>query len=93
MANLHLDRQFGQWSAGASWKVVGHRYDDAENLNRLGGYGLVDLRFGYQIDTSWTVRLTAHNVFDKDYATAKDFPGNDFSMLDRTLMLTLSYQP
>ncbi len=88
LANLHLDRQFGKWSAGASWKLVGHRYDDVENDERLGGYGLVDLRLTYQVASDWAVKLSANNVFDKEYQTVPTFHS-----LDRTVMLTLSYQP
>lgn len=88
LANLHVDRQFGDWSIGGSWKVSDYRYDDAANNTRLGGYGLVDLRVAYQIDNDWSVNLNAMNVFDKKYQTV-----NNFNTLDRTYMLTLHYQP
>lgn len=88
MANLHLDRQFGDWSVGGSWKVSGHRFEDAANKTRLGGYGLVDFRVAYQIDNDWSVNLNAMNVFDKEYQTV-----NNFNTLDRTYMLSLHYQP
>lgn len=88
LANLHVDRQFGDWSIGGSWKVSDYRYDDAANNTRLGGYGLVDLRVAYQIDNDWSVNLNAMNVFDKEYQTV-----NNFNTLDRTYMLTLHYQP
>jgi vitamin B12 transporter len=93
LANLHLDRQWGKWTTGASWKVVGHRYEDADNLERIAGYGLVDLRLGYRIDSDWTVKVTAQNVFDKEYKTAIDFLGEDYNMLDRTVMFSVHYQP
>ncbi|MCL5975263.1 MAG: TonB-dependent receptor [Gammaproteobacteria bacterium] len=88
LANLHVDRQFGDWSIGGSWKVSDYRYDDAANNTRLGGYGLVDFRVAYQIDNDWSVKLNAMNVFDKEYQTV-----NNFNTLDRTYMLTLHYQP
>lgn len=88
LANLHIDRQFGEWSIGGSWKVSDYRYDDAANNTRLGGYGLVDFRVAYQIDNDWSVKLNAMNVFDKEYQTV-----NNFNTLDRTYMLTLHYQP
>jgi vitamin B12 transporter len=88
LANLHVDRQFGDWSIGGSWKVRDYRYDDAANNTRLGGYGLVDFRVAYQIDNDWSVKLNAMNVFDKEYQTV-----NNFNTLDRTYMLTLHYQP
>jgi len=88
LANLHLDRQFGDWSVGSSWKVSDYRYDDAANNTRLSGYGLVDFRVAYKIDNDWSVKLNAMNVFDKEYQTV-----NNFNTLDRTYMLSLHYQP
>ncbi|HAO24963.1 MAG TPA: cobalamin receptor, partial [Methylophaga sp.] len=88
LANLHVDRQFGDWSIGGSWKVSDYRYDDAANNTRLSGYGLVDFRVAYQIDNDWSVKLNAMNVFDKEYQTV-----NNFNTLDRTYMLSLHYQP
>jgi vitamin B12 transporter len=93
MANLHLDRQWGKWTTGASWKLVGHRYDDADNEDRIGGYGLVDLRLGYRIDPDWTLKVTAQNLLDKEYKTALAFGGADYNMLDRTVMFSIHYQP
>jgi vitamin B12 transporter len=88
MTNLHLDRQFGKWAAGASWKVTGHRYDDAANAVRLGGYGLLDLRLSYQLAKDWSAKLTASNVLDKEYQTVPTY-----NSLDRVVMFSLSYQP
>ncbi|EMR13963.1 outer membrane vitamin B12 receptor BtuB [Methylophaga lonarensis MPL] len=88
MANLHLDRQFGNWLLGGSWKVTGHRFDDAANNTRLSGYEVVDFRLAYQIDSDWSVKLNAMNVFDRDYQTV-----NNFNSLGRTYMLSLHYQP
>lgn len=88
MANLHIDRQFGKWATGASWKVSGHRYDDAANTVRLGGYGLLDLRLSYQFAKDWSAKVTANNVLDKEYQTIPTY-----NSLDRTVMFTVSYQP
>ncbi len=88
LANLHLDRNWGDWSTGASWKLRGHSYDKADNVKRLGGYGLLDLRVAYQVDPDWTVRLTGQNMLNKDYQTA-----DDYYSLGRTVMLSVSYQP
>ncbi|GLP99505.1 TonB-dependent receptor domain-containing protein [Methylophaga thalassica] len=88
LANIHLDRSWGDWSTGASWKLRGHSYDDADNDERLGGYGLLDLRVAYQVDPDWTVRLTGQNMLNKDYQTVEDYYS-----LGRTVMLSVSYQP
>ena len=88
LANVHLDKQWGKWSTGASWKLRGRSFDDVANNTRLAGYGLLDLRLAYQVNNDWAVRLTGHNILDKEYTTA-----NTYNTLDRTVMLTVHYQP
>jgi len=93
LANIHVDKQWGAWSTGASWKLSGHRFDDAANNTRLGGYGLLDLRVAYQLDTDWSLQANVSNVFNKEYQTARDFNGNNYNSLDRIAMFTIVYQP
>jgi len=49
------------------------RYDDAENLRRLGGYAIVNLALEWALDTKTTLFVRGENVFDHDYALAADF--------------------
>lgn len=93
LANIHLDKQWGAWSTGASLKLSGHRFDDAANNTRLGGYGLLDLRVAYQLDTDWSLQANVSNVFNKEYQTARDFSGNNYNSLDRIAMFSVVYQP
>ena len=88
LANLHIDKYWGAWSAGTSWKISSYRYDNASNTTRLGGFGVVDLRAGYQLDKNWLVQMSVSNLFDKDYQTVKNY-----NSLDRMGMITLSYTP
>ncbi|NID17393.1 TonB-dependent vitamin B12 receptor [Luteibacter yeojuensis] len=87
-AHLDVDRGFGALSVGASVSGSGYRYDDTANANRLGGYALTDLRAAYAFADAWKVELSANNVFDRHYETARYFnqPG-------RNWLLTLRYQP
>ena len=57
------------------------------NATRLPGYATTDLRVGWAIDDAWSLRLTASNVFDREYETAAYYrqPG-------RTYLLTLRYR-
>ncbi len=41
---MGADWQAGAWSAGATVSAFAQRYEEAANVNRLGGYGLPDLR-------------------------------------------------
>jgi len=68
-----VDRELGDWSLGGSWVVQNHRYNDAANEERLGGFGLVNLRAGWQFAPMWSARLTVENAFDKEYETARDY--------------------
>lgn len=70
---LDVDRDLGDWSLGGSWIVQNHRYDDADNEDRIGGFGLLNLRAGWQFAPLWSARLTVENALDKDYETARDY--------------------
>lgn len=74
---IDLDRPFGAFSAGASWRAVSQSYDysivdSSNNTERqtVPGYGLVDLRSSWQASTSLRVDLQLNNVLDKDYYTS-----------------------
>jgi len=49
------------------------RFDDAENLRRMGGYGLVNLAVEWAVDARTTVFVRGDNVFNRDYELAADF--------------------
>ena len=49
------------------------RFDDAENLRRLGGYGVVNLTVEWTIDSRTTLFVRGENVFDRNYELAADF--------------------
>ena len=55
--------------------VQNHRYDDADNQDRLGGFGLVNLRAGWSFAPMWSVRATLENALDKEVVTAQ---GSEF---------------
>ena len=72
-ARLDVDRSLGNVTVGASGIVQGDRYDDSENEDRLSGFGLLNLRAGWEFARNWSARLTVDNVLDKDYETAADY--------------------
>ncbi len=88
LANVNIDKQWGAWASGASWKLRGHSFDDVANTTRLGGFGLLDLRIAYDLNQDWSVKANLSNAFNKEYQTI-----NNYNSLDRTVMFTLSYQP
>lgn len=88
---LDVDRELGDWSLGGSWIVQNHRYNDADNEERLPGFGLVNLRAGWQFAPFWSARLTVENVLDKDFATARFLDGDDFLNAGRAAFVSVRY--
>ncbi len=72
-ARFDVDRELGEWSLGGSWILQGYRYENAANTDRIGGFGLVNLRAGWQFAPLWSARLTVDNALDKEYETARDY--------------------
>ena len=91
MGRIDADRKLGasgQWSIGASINAASHRYDDPSNRVRMGGYATSDLRLAYRPDAAWTLQLTAQNIFDKAYETARWY-----NQAGRTLMFSARWSP
>ncbi len=89
---LEADVDHGPWSLGATAVVQGFRYDDAAATERLGGFGLLNLRAGRELGEHWTLRVTLDNALDKNYVTARDsFNDFDFQQPGRAVFVRLSY--
>ena len=88
MACHDADRAFGAWRLGASVNGSSHRYDDLANDNRMGGYATTDLRVGYAPSAAWSLQLSANNIFDRQYETARWY-----NQAGRTWLLSLRWQP
>ena len=69
-------------------EAQGYRYDDAANLQRLGGYTTVDLRASWNFLPGWSLQGRVANVFDHRYETVRYY-----TQLGRTAYLTLRYSP
>jgi vitamin B12 transporter len=87
-ATAAADWQQGAWRFGGSLLAVGERFDDAANLNRLGGYATIDLYADWQFSRDWSVQGKVNNLADRDYETAMGYnqPG-------RAFYVTLRWQP
>ena len=86
-----VDRELGDWSLGGSWIVQNHRYSDADNEERLGGFGLLNLRAGWQFAPLWSVRLTVENALDKEYSTTRFFDGDDYLNAGRAAFVSVHF--
>ncbi|WP_222834215.1 TonB-dependent receptor domain-containing protein [Pseudomonas sp. SC3(2021)] len=65
-----LDRQFDRLSLGASWQTVSSSYDDKDNTQSLGGYGLIGLRSSWALNREIKLDLKVDNLLDKGYSRA-----------------------
>jgi len=72
-ATLSYSQQAGAVRLTAEWVGSSERYDDAENLRRLGGYGIVNLAAEWALARGVTLFLRGDNVFDKNYELAADY--------------------
>ncbi|SEP01674.1 TonB-dependent receptor domain-containing protein [Aquisalimonas asiatica] len=88
-ARLDLDRSIGTASVGASGIFQGDRY---QGDDRLPGFGLMNLRAGWEFARNWSARLTIDNVFDTDYVTARNSTSDfDYKNAGRTAFLSVRY--
>ena len=65
--NASAARKFGNWNVSAEVQVVGERFNDVANTQRLGGYALANLQAGYVLTREWSLFARANNIFDKHY--------------------------
>lgn len=88
---LDVDREQGEFTLGATVKGQGHRYDDADEEDRIAGFTTLDLRAGWHFAESWTARVNLDNVLDKQYATARRFNGADYISAGLTAFASVRY--
>ncbi len=85
-ARLDLDRAFDKLTAGITIEAYGERYDDADNTDKLGGYGLVNLRSSYTLAKSLSIKAKVDNLLDKEYETIRGY-----NNLGRVVFVSLNY--
>lgn len=85
---VDLDRDFGALTAGTSLALVGRRFDDPANTERLGGYTTLELRAGWHLDPLWMLQARISNALNRDYETDLYYDQPRFGAY-----LTLRYTP
>jgi len=70
---LSLDHTAGKLTTGGDIVFSAERFDDANNRNRLGGYGIVNLYANYEVAPNWSLFARWNNVLDKDYELARNY--------------------
>jgi vitamin B12 transporter len=85
---LQLLQKAGPVQLGVEFVASSLRFDDAENLRKMGGYGIVNLTADWPFAKSWSLLVRGNNVFDKNYQLAADY-----STGGATVFAGLRWQP
>jgi len=70
---LTLLQQVGPVQVGVEFVASSLRYDDAANLRKMGGYGIVNATVEWSFAKGWSLFARGNNVFDKNYELAADY--------------------
>ena len=62
---IGAEYDIGRWSIGGELVSSGERYSDTDNLQRMGGYTLVNLSGNYRLDNDFSLFARVNNLFDK----------------------------
>ncbi|MGX4644420.1 TonB-dependent receptor domain-containing protein [Massilia sp. SYSU DXS3249] len=72
-ASFGADYTAGAFEGGAELVLSDERFDDAANLRRLGGYGLLNLHATWRIHPDLSLLARVNNAADKDYELARHY--------------------
>jgi len=86
LLKLAADTRVATWNGGAEWQAASHRWDNAANTRRLGGYGLVNLYASTTIARQWDLLARIDNLGGKTYQLAAGYPA-----LPRTFFVGLRW--
>lgn len=94
--SLDLDRDFGRFSAGASWQAVSSSYDDEANRNRIGGHSLLGLRGSWAASDEVKLEAKLDNVLGRRYSRALySYEGayHPYREEGRTVLFSVTWTP
>ncbi len=85
---LEVARELEAWRLAGSLYAEGRRFNDVGNAQRMGGYGLLDVRAEYRVAADWLVQGRIDNLLDKSYETVQFY-----NQARRGVYFTLNFQP
>lgn len=85
---MQADWLLGRWSVGGTLLAFSHRFDDAANTLRLGGFATLDLRADWALRPDLSVGFRLNNLADKVYETAWGY-----NQWGRSAFVTLRWAP
>ncbi|RMX06342.1 TonB-dependent receptor [Corticibacter populi] len=87
-AMLGADWNAAGWLLGAEMQTSAARWDDAANVNRLGGYTLWNLTVSRPLAKDWLLTARFDNLTDKQYELARTY-----ATAGRTFYVGLKWAP
>lgn len=91
--SLNLAYQWNELRIAGEVVSSSARYAELANVNRLGGYTLLNMVAEYKINDEWRLLARANNIFDKKYALARDFGGEYYNTPGSNVFFSVSYTP
>ena len=94
--SLDLDRQFDRIGVGASWQAVSSSFNDENNQQPIGGYGLLGLRGNWQASPQVRFDVKVDNLLDKSFTRALySYDGSYYGYREerRSLQLAVTWTP
>ncbi|MBS3998217.1 MAG: TonB-dependent receptor [Hydrogenophaga sp.] len=88
MLTLTADAPMGAWQLGGEVQLVGERFNNASNTQRLPGYGVLNLSASTALTPEWSFVGRVDNLGDKDYQTALGYATGG-----RTVYLGVKWAP
>ena len=85
---MNVDRDFGKWTIGGTFKAQGKTWDDAPNKDAIPGFGTLDLRASLAVSSELKTQLKVVNLLDREYTTTKGYIDES-----RGLFATLIWSP
>ena len=94
--SLDLDRQFDRIGVGASWQAVSNSFNDDDNKQPIGGYGLLGLRGNWIASPQLRLEVKVDNLLDKSFTRALySYDGNYYGYREerRSVQLAGTWTP
>lgn len=94
--SLDVDRQFDRLGVGASWQAVSSSFNDDDNKQPIGGYGLLGLRGNWIASPEVRLDLKVDNLLDKSFTRALySYDGNYYGYREerRNVQLAVTWTP
>lgn len=88
LATLTADTRVAGWALGGEVQLVGDRFNDARNTQKLDGYGVLNLTASTSLAREWTLLARVDNLADKAYETVQGY-----ATAGRTIYVGLKWAP